>query len=199
KNWFTNSPATCCASAADPPLPHTRSLPPARNPSATRYAARATSAECLSKKFRLTSRLAATIELRRSTAGESASSRTFKAEVAGRLSLKWVSLLVRRASISRRVLAPAARGRLAVRRNVPRLLGRSAAALRVFAVRLQVAVGGVAVEERAQSLACVGLSDARDLFGRACGDDATPLRAAFGAEVNDVVGALDDIQVVLDD
>src|SRR5947209_4279540 len=135
----------------------------------------------------------------RSTAGESASSRTCKTEVAGRLSLKSVSLLVRRGSISRRVLALGACGRLAVRRDVLRLLGRSAAAVRVFAVQLRVAARGVAVEERAQGLACVRLSDARDLFGRAGGDDATTLRAAFGAEVNYVVGALDDIQVVFDD
>src|ERR1043166_2109672 len=42
-------------------------------------------------------------------------------------------------------------------------------------------------------------SNARDLFGRAGGDDAAALRAAFGAEVYDVVGALYHVEVVLDD
>src|SRR5437588_9903659 len=92
---------------------------------------------------------------------------------------------------SRRAFAPAARRCLAVR----------AAALRLLAVRLglAVAVCGVAVEERAQRVTGVRLADARDLFGRSGGDDATALRAAFGAEVNDVVGALDYVEVVFDD
>ena len=38
-----------------------------------------------------------------------------------------------------------------------------------------------------------------DLLGRAGGDDAPAAVAAFGAEVDDPVGGLDDVQVVLDD
>ena len=48
-------------------------------------------------------------------------------------------------------------------------------------------------------MAGVGLADAGDRFGRAGGDDAAALHAAFGAEVYDVVGALYHVEVVLDD
>src|SRR5919202_2583293 len=40
---------------------------------------------------------------------------------------------------------------------------------------------------------------AHDLFGRAGGDEPAAGVAALGAEVYDVVGGLDDIQVMLDD
>src|SRR5471030_2666237 len=38
-----------------------------------------------------------------------------------------------------------------------------------------------------------------DVFWRAGGDDLPAARAAFGAEVDDPVGRLDDVEVVLDD
>ena len=38
-----------------------------------------------------------------------------------------------------------------------------------------------------------------DLFGRAGGDDLAAAVAALGAEVDDPVGGLDDVEVVLDD
>src|SRR5579859_2555461 len=49
----------------------------------------------------------------------------------------------------------------------------------------------VAAGERAAHL--------RDLLGRALGDDLAAGLAAFGAEVDDVVGRLHDVEVVLDD
>ena len=39
----------------------------------------------------------------------------------------------------------------------------------------------------------------RDVLGRALGDDPAAAAAALGAEVDDPVGALDDVEVVLDD
>lgn len=59
--------------------------------------------------------------------------------------------------------------------------------------------GGVAVEEGFEGVAGVGAACVCDLFGCAGGDEAAAVRAAFGAEVDDVVGALDDIEVVFDD
>ena len=44
----------------------------------------------------------------------------------------------------------------------------------------------------------VGALHHRYLFGRAGGDDLTALVATLGAEVDDPVGGLDDVQVVLD-
>ena len=44
-----------------------------------------------------------------------------------------------------------------------------------------------------------GAGDLRDLLGRALGDDPTAVLAAFGAEVDDEIGALHDVEVVLDD
>src|ERR1043165_4974703 len=71
--------------------------------------------------------------------------------------------------------------------------------LEVFAGRLCLAVRGVAVEERAERLARVRLFNFGDLFGRARRDDAAAAPTAFGAEVYDVVGRLDYVEVVLDD
>ena len=42
-------------------------------------------------------------------------------------------------------------------------------------------------------------ADGRHLLGRALGDHPAAAVAALGAEVDDVVGALDDVEVVLDD
>ena len=40
---------------------------------------------------------------------------------------------------------------------------------------------------------------AGDLFGSAGGDDFSSLVAAFRTEVNEPVGGLDDVEIVLDD
>src|SRR5713226_8574475 len=55
------------------------------------------------------------------------------------------------------------------------------------------------VEDAGEGLAGVGLFGAGDEFGRALGDDAAAAFAAFGAEVDDPVGLLDDVEMVLDD
>ncbi len=39
----------------------------------------------------------------------------------------------------------------------------------------------------------------RNFFRRAAGDDSTTMRAAFGPQVNNEIGALYDVEVVLDD
>src|ERR1041385_5141815 len=54
-------------------------------------------------------------------------------------------------------------------------------------------------EHRLEELAGGGALDLRDLLGGALGDDLAAGVAAFGAEVDDPVGALDDVEVVLDD
>ncbi len=61
---------------------------------------------------------------------------------------------------------------------------------------VSVTVGAQEVSER---LAGVGFFCAGDEFGRALGDDAAATFAAFGAEVDDPVGLLDDVEMVLDD
>ena len=48
-------------------------------------------------------------------------------------------------------------------------------------------------------MAGVGLFVAGDQFGRALRDDAAAAFAAFGTEVDDPVGLLDDVEMVLDD
>src|SRR5947209_10198453 len=53
-------------------------------------------------------------------------------------------------------------------------------------------------QHAAQVLAGVRARVARDLFGRAGGDDLPALVAAFGTEVDHVVGGLDHVEVVLD-
>ena len=58
-----------------------------------------------------------------------------------------------------------------------------------------VGAGEVLFEEAAG----VGVGGAHYVFGGAGGDELAAFVAAFGAEVDDVVGGLDDIQVVFDD
>lgn len=60
-----------------------------------------------------------------------------------------------------------------------------------------VAVG--AGEVRFEEAAGVGVGGGHYVFGRAGGDEGAAFVAAFGAEVDDVVGGFDDIQVVFDD
>src|SRR5713226_8406086 len=54
-------------------------------------------------------------------------------------------------------------------------------------------------EDAGEGLAGIRLPGAGDEFGRALSDDAAAAFAAFGAEVDDPVGLLDDVEVVLDD
>ena len=56
----------------------------------------------------------------------------------------------------------------------------------------------VAIQQWTQDLAGVGASGAGDFFGGAGGDDASAVFAAFWAEVDDVVGRFDDVEIVLD-
>src|SRR6266849_2236138 len=57
----------------------------------------------------------------------------------------------------------------------------------------------VEAEDASEDLAGVGLLGAGDELGRALRDDAPAAFAAFGAEVDDPVGLLDDVEMVLDD
>src|ERR1044072_5320665 len=82
-------------------------------------------------------------------------------------------------------------------RGCPVRLGRLL--LRLGRIRVSVAVQGVTVEDGSEGVAGVGLADARDLFRGATGDDAAAAYAALWAEVYDVVGRLDNVEVVLDD
>jgi len=54
-------------------------------------------------------------------------------------------------------------------------------------------------EDRAEVGAGVGAGVGGDLLGGPGGDDLAAGVAAFGAEVDDPVGGLDDVEVVLDD
>src|ERR1700731_216965 len=60
-------------------------------------------------------------------------------------------------------------------------------------------VGSGQVEERREVAAGVALGGLGDVLGGSFGDDPPAAVAAFGSEVDDPVGALDDIEVVLDD
>src|ERR1041384_6341596 len=55
------------------------------------------------------------------------------------------------------------------------------------------------IEQRFERLTRVRAADAGDLFGCAGGDDTPAARAAFGAEIDDVVGRFDHVEVVFDD
>ena len=52
---------------------------------------------------------------------------------------------------------------------------------------------------RARKRPVCGVLIAGDLFGRAGGDDFAALVAAFGAHIDQPVGGLDDVEIVLDD
>jgi hypothetical protein len=67
---------------------------------------------------------------------------------------------------------------------------------------LRVAIGMTIVRDSknaGKDLAGVRLFGAGDEFGRALGYDSAAAVAAFGAEVDDPVGLLDDVEVVLND
>src|ERR1700694_4390946 len=68
----------------------------------------------------------------------------------------------------------------------------------LFRIAIVVTVVGN-VEDAGESLAGVGPFGAGNEFGRALRDDAAAAFAAFGAEVDDPVGLLDDVEMVLDD
>ena len=55
------------------------------------------------------------------------------------------------------------------------------------------------IQNSRQHLPRIRFFHTRDLLGRALRDDAAAAFAAFGAEVNDPVGLLDHVEVVLDD
>ena len=48
-------------------------------------------------------------------------------------------------------------------------------------------------------MSCVGGRTFRDLFRRAAGNDRAAAVASLGAEVDDVVGSLDDVEIMLND
>ena len=56
----------------------------------------------------------------------------------------------------------------------------------------------VPIQQWLQHLARVRTTHRRHFFRRAAGDDAAAVRAAFRSEIDDVIGALDDVEVVLD-
>src|SRR5215469_3361253 len=67
-------------------------------------------------------------------------------------------------------------------------------------VGFEVAVRGrLKAQNAGEGLAGVRLFGARDLFRSALGDDPAAALSAFGAEVDDPVGLLDDVEMVLDD
>src|SRR5690606_4754672 len=91
-------------------------------------------------------------------------------------------------------------------RLVPRATRSGPRPARHLASRAQIrASGGAAThllpdaENRPQKLTGVGTLHPRDLLRRAGRDDLAAARAPLGAEVDDPVGRLDDVEVVLDD
>src|SRR3954451_23898312 len=74
-------------------------------------------------------------------------------------------------------------------RNLLRRLARRAPPLRLPCLR----------QHRRQEFARIASWRFRDVFRRAPGDDLAAAVAAFGAEVDDPVGGLDDFEIVLDD
>src|SRR5215468_7743468 len=67
-----------------------------------------------------------------------------------------------------------------------------------IALRADAGALAVTVQELAQEAGSVGVGGVEDGGGRAHGDDGAAGGAAFGAEVDDPVGFLDDVEVVLD-
>src|SRR5690349_1052831 len=55
------------------------------------------------------------------------------------------------------------------------------------------------IEDTGEDLAGVGFLATGDLLGRTLGDDAAAGFAAFGAEIDDPIGLLDDVKLVLND
>ena len=55
-----------------------------------------------------------------------------------------------------------------------------------------------ALQQRLEIMAGVAAFHRHHLFGRAFGHDHAALDAAFGAEVDDPVGGLDDVEIMLD-
>src|SRR5216683_2024692 len=73
-----------------------------------------------------------------------------------------------------------------------------ATARQLFRVAIVVTVVGDAEDAR-EDLTGVRLFGAGDEFGGALGDDAAAALAALGAKINDPIGLLDDVEMVLDD
>jgi len=55
------------------------------------------------------------------------------------------------------------------------------------------------LEERAKDRPCRGIRVVHDLLGRAGGDDVAARGTTLGAEIDQVVGRADDVEIVLDD
>src|SRR3984893_2553041 len=82
---------------------------------------------------------------------------------------------------------------------VVRTKARARAARPLSLKRSQCALGGGAMtEDLAQELPGVGIRRHGDFLGRALGHDLTAAVAALGSEVDDIVGGLDHVEVVLD-
>src|SRR5689334_6144564 len=60
-------------------------------------------------------------------------------------------------------------------------------------------MGCMTIEQRLESMACMGFTRAGDLFRCACGNKASAVRAAFRPDVYEMVSRFNDIKVVLDD
>src|SRR6478735_12755618 len=71
--------------------------------------------------------------------------------------------------------------------------------LRRFDPLLAPGAGRLALQHRLQELPGVAPLHLDHILGRALGDDLAAAVAAFGAEVDQPVGGLDDFEVVLDD
>ena len=77
--------------------------------------------------------------------------------------------------------------------------GYAAAGTLLAALAAPAAAGGLGLDEGLEEAAGVGAGLGRDLLGGAPGDEAAALLPAFGAHVDQAVGDLDDVEVVLDD
>src|SRR5580704_14044582 len=70
----------------------------------------------------------------------------------------------------------------------------------LFRRRLRArSVRAIEVENTSKRLAGVRLFVTRDLLGRALRDDAAAAFAAFGSEIDDPIGLLDHVEMMLDD
>ena len=83
-------------------------------------------------------------------------------------------------------------------RRSPDALRPRGADARGGAWRIAPAPRRMRIEHRAEVVTGVTRRDLDDFFRRSFGDDAPASAAAFGSEVDDPVGGLDDVEIVLD-
>src|SRR5687767_593446 len=81
---------------------------------------------------------------------------------------------------------------------------RSLKAARITPVPLSALSGRIRVraadgEHVAEVASRVGMLGLADLLGCSGGDDLSSLRPSFGAEIDDPIGRLDDVEIVFDD